>query len=93
MVEKSPRMIDITKLRALLLLEADYNTVNKIIFNNRVLPSLEWEERIPYEIIGRCWSQASIYVTFKKILYLIYLIKQKLYPLLYLWTPQIAMIE
>jgi len=51
MIEKSPRQIDVTKLRAILLLEADYNTVNKIIFNNRVIPSIKQDDRIPYEII------------------------------------------
>jgi len=40
------------KLRVILLLEADFNELNKIIFNNRVPPKLEWDKVIPVEVIG-----------------------------------------
>ena len=53
MIEKSPGQIDITKLRVILLLEADYNAVNKIIFNNRVMPSIEQDNRILHKIVRR----------------------------------------
>ena len=38
MLEKKPNEIAVSKLRAILLLEADFNTVNKIIFNTRLIP-------------------------------------------------------
>jgi hypothetical protein len=41
MLEKSSRNINIAKLRAILLLEADFNALNKIIFNIRVMPLME----------------------------------------------------
>ena len=41
MLEKERGNINIAKLRAILLLEADFNGLNKIIFNSRVLPALE----------------------------------------------------
>ena len=41
MLEKERGNINIAKLIAILLLEADFNELNKIIFNLRVLPTLE----------------------------------------------------
>ena len=52
MLEKSEGNVYITKLRALLLLEADFNTLNKIVFNSRTLPTIEASRTIPYKIIG-----------------------------------------
>ena len=40
-LEKIKEIILISKLRALLLLEADFNSLNKIICNCRVMPKLE----------------------------------------------------
>jgi len=40
-LEKERDNINITKLRAILLLEVDFNGLDKIIFNSRVLPILE----------------------------------------------------
>ena len=51
MQEKAPENIDIKKLRAILLLEADFNTVHKIIFNGRIMPRLEESNIIPNKII------------------------------------------
>jgi len=36
-----------------LLLEADYNTMNKILFNNRSIPILEQNKRISYKVTVR----------------------------------------
>ena len=52
MLKKAPGNIDIKKLRVILLLEADFNIVYKIIFNKRIMPRLEEANTIPYEIIG-----------------------------------------
>ena len=41
MLEKVRDYIDIEKLRVILLLEANFNRLNKMVFNNRVMLSLE----------------------------------------------------
>ena len=41
MLKKQLNNISVSKLRAILLLEADFNTSNKIIFNTRLIPTLE----------------------------------------------------
>ena len=53
MLEKVVGSINAQKLRAILLLEADFNTQHKIIFNNRFILKLEAANRIPIEVIGR----------------------------------------
>ena len=53
MLKKSKSNILVSKLRAILLLEANFNRLNKIIYNRRVLPKLELNRTIPYEVIGR----------------------------------------
>ena len=53
MLEKVRENIEISKLRAIFLLEAVFNGLNKIVFNGRVLPSLEMKKEIPYEIMSR----------------------------------------
>ena len=40
------------KLQAILLLGANWNAMNKIIFNTRIIPKLEENGMIPREIIG-----------------------------------------
>ena len=52
MLEKLPGKILVSKLRVILLLEADFNALHKIIFNGRILPALEKEGLIPQEIMG-----------------------------------------
>ena len=52
MLEKKPNDISESKLRAILLLKANYNVVNKIIFNTRLILTLEAKELIPKEIIS-----------------------------------------
>jgi len=51
-LEKEVENVDVAKLRAILLLEKDFDRLNKIIFNNRILPKLEQDKVIPAEIIG-----------------------------------------
>ena len=60
MLEKSLGIINITKLRAILLLEADFNTIHKIIFNIRILLSLEYNKLIIDKIIGSRHGESAI---------------------------------
>ena len=52
MLEKSPDNINVEKLRVILLLEVDFNTLHKIVFNIRLVLKLEEIQSIPCEIIG-----------------------------------------
>ena len=52
MLKKAPGKILVSKLRAILLLEADFDALHKIIFNCRILLALEKENLIPKEITG-----------------------------------------
>ena len=51
-LEKSLGNINIQKLRVILLLEADFNVLCKIIFNDRIMSALEEKSVIPCEITG-----------------------------------------
>ena len=51
-LEKKPNEYLVSKLRAILLLEADFNIANKIIFNTQMIPTMERKSEIPREIIG-----------------------------------------
>ena len=66
MLEKSEGNIHIIKLRALLLLEVDFNALNKIVFNIRALPTIEASRTILYEIIGGRRGQSLIHIAFNK---------------------------
>ena len=66
MLKKYRRVINISKLRAILLLEVDFNGLNKLIYNTRVLPKLENSYSIPYEIIGGRREQLSHHVVLNK---------------------------
>jgi len=52
MLEKSLGNINVQKLGVILLLELGFNALHKIIFNRRMIPVLEVQDKIPYEIIG-----------------------------------------
>ena len=52
MLEKEKGNINVEKLRAILLLEADFNRLNKIIYNSRVILELERREEILFEVVG-----------------------------------------
>ena len=51
MLEKVPGNINVQKLRAILLLEADFNAMHKIIFNNSLILSIERVNAIPIEVV------------------------------------------
>ena len=67
MLEKNPVKFLVEKLWALLLLEADFNALHKINFNDRLMPSLELSSAILHEIIGGRISQATIHLALRKI--------------------------
>ena len=50
MLEKKLSNINISKLRVIMNLEVDFNTVNKIILNTRLIPNLEKNQSIPMKI-------------------------------------------
>ena len=51
MLEKAPRKIDVSKLRVILLLKADFNTIYKIIFNSCLMLILEKKYCVPQKVI------------------------------------------
>ena len=66
MLKKSSRNVNISKLRAILLLEADFNEMNKILFNSHILSQLESSKDISYEVIGGRRSQSSYHIALSK---------------------------
>ena len=65
-LKKKPNDILVSKLRAILLLEVDFNAINKIVFNIRLISILEAQDTIPRELIrGRC-EQSTIYIVINK---------------------------
>ena len=66
MLVKSAGNVHIAKLRALLLLEADFNALNKIVFNRRALPSIKASNTIPFEVIRGRRDFSSIHVALNK---------------------------
>ena len=66
MLENIAGNINIAKLRAILLLEVDFNTLNKIIFNRRVILRIKTAKTIPYEVIGGRRGQSSLHVALNK---------------------------
>ena len=52
MLEKKSNEHLVSKLRAILLLEADFNAANKIIFNTQMIPTMKRKSEIPREIIS-----------------------------------------
>ena len=65
-LEKARGQIDVSKLRVILLLELDFNTLNKLIFNMKLMPSLESRNFIPYEIIRGRRGYLAVYVALNK---------------------------
>ena len=53
MLEKSLEKVNIIKLRAILLLEANFNALYKIVFNKHLILDLEKYDSMLIEIIGR----------------------------------------
>ena len=66
MLEKVRGNIDMFKLRAILLLKANFNSLNKIIFNRRVLLRLKAKKEILYEIMSRRRGQSSLHIALNK---------------------------
>ena len=66
MLEKSAGNFNVQKLRAILLLEADFNAAHKIIFNNRLVPNIEAVNSIPIEVIGGRRIQAATQLALDK---------------------------
>ena len=52
MLEKLEGNAHMSKLKAILLLEADFNALNKIVFNCQALPAIEASKAILLEVIG-----------------------------------------
>ena len=65
-LEKFPEIINVAKLRAILLLKANFNAIHKIIFNTRILLSLEFNKLISNKIIGSRYGQSVIQVVINK---------------------------
>jgi len=66
MLKKSKGNIQVEKLRAILLLKANLNAIHKMIFNSRVLPTLEKQRKIPIEIIRGWHKQLAYHITLDK---------------------------
>ena len=66
MLEKKANDMHVSKLRAMLLLEADFNAANKILFKSRMTPTLEKGNLIPREIIGGRQFQSAMHVAVDK---------------------------
>ena len=54
------------KLWAILVLEADFNALHKIMFNNRLILTLEEMEAMPMEAIGRRRLQAATHLALNR---------------------------
>ena len=65
-LEKKENDILVTKLHVILLLEANFNAANKIIFNTRMIPQIEYRNEILREIVGGRRSQSTIYIVINK---------------------------
>ena len=49
MLEKTPRVTLVSKFRAILLMEADFNATNKIVYGNRMLKNVRKYNLMPEE--------------------------------------------
>ena len=76
MLEKMEGNIRVDKLRAILLMEADFNQMNKLLFGHRMIKQSEEENRIPDEAYGSRASLNAILVAVNRRL-VIDLFKQK----------------
>ena len=71
MLEKSHCKMNVSKLRPILLLEEDFNSLLKIMFIQRILSALEKHNLIPMEIIGgrKCKDTIHIFINKKLIVF------------------------
>ena len=65
-LEKSAGNVNMVQLRAILLLEADFNALNKIVFNRRAILSIEASKTIPYKVIRGRRGQSLAHVALNK---------------------------
>ena len=65
-LEKSPGSTNEQKLQAILLVEADFNAMHKIIFNRRVMPRLDVHNEITCEITGGRRNQSAMHLALNK---------------------------
>ena len=66
MLEKIKGNINVAKVRAVLLLEADFDTMNKIICNSKVFSRVDLCTSISYEVIGGRRGHSSQHVSLNK---------------------------
>jgi len=69
MIEKSPGVKLISKLRAILLMEADFNAANKIIFGQRMLDNVRQHKLMPEEIFSEKQRMAEDGILAKTLFY------------------------
>ena len=66
MLEKALCKIIVSRQRVIIFLEADFNVLHKIIYNQHILSALEQQNLIPTEIVSGHKSQAAIHVAVNK---------------------------
>ena len=59
MLEKIKNNIKVNKLRAILLMEADFNFINKLMFGHRLMFQVRKYNRIPQELYGGLQNKSS----------------------------------
>eukprot|EP00804_Cyclotella_cryptica_P024557 CCRYP_020750-RA/>CCRYP_020750-RA protein AED:0.23 eAED:0.02 QI:0/-1/0/1/-1/1/1/0/233 len=69
MIEKSPGVKLISKLRAILLMEADFNAANKIIFGQRMMSNVRKYKLMPDEIFSEKQRMAEDGILSKTLFY------------------------
>lgn len=69
MLEKQPGVRLISKLRAILLMEADFNAANKILFGNRMLQQIRRYKLMPEEIFSERQRMAEDGIMAKVLFY------------------------
>ena len=66
MLEKVPRHMSIVKLYSILLLKANFNSLNKMIFYSYLILLIRLSEYIPYETRSRYKDESSLYIALSK---------------------------
>ena len=66
MIEKKPGVIKVDKLRAILLMEADFNFMNKLIFGRQMIHSALESNSIPAESFGGIPGKSAIDLSFTR---------------------------
>ena len=69
MLEKIPGATFMDKLRAILLMEADFNFGNRLIFGNKMVESLEAKGVLPHDSFGSRNNLSAIEVTLCRALF------------------------